>query len=325
LSGIGGAGAHNRTLGGAELQWNNANNPFKTVVQNIENYILIPAIDKVVDFYMTYQYTEEIDADYKITSSALQGLVAKQARVQSIMELMKAVGNNEYWQSRFNDKRIGEILEDAFSLAGEQIFLNDVDADAKMKRLQDAKAQTPPQMKPEIPLRDAKLKILAETDKGTALYPVVMEEAMEELGMIEGRPATAAALNLMREEALTAHRQFVSPSDSSALSADVNPDGSGHDLPDGKTVQGPNPQSGPAWTPGQPGQIPPAGLSEVQQKMADPNIVQAPLPLGVQSLGTPKAESLVQHPERYSASIPPGHSTNPADVGGSGLPSVGGQ
>ncbi len=324
LSGLPGQGTHNRTLGGAELQWNNANNPFKTVVQNIEHNILIPATDKVVDFYMTYQYSEEIDADYKITSTALQGLVAKQARVQSIMELMKAVGNNEYWQARFNDKRIGEILEDAFSLSGEQLFLNDVDADAKLKRLQESKAQAPPPMKPEIPLRDAKLKILAETDKGTALYPIVMEEAMDELGMIEGRPASAAALNLMREEALTAHRQFVSPADSEALSRDVNPDGSGQDLPDAKGGQGVGPKTGPAWTPGQPGQIPPAGLSEVQQKMTDPNIIQAPLPLGVQSLGTPKAESLVQHPERYGASIPPGHATNIADVGGAGIPGQGG-
>lgn len=323
LSGMGGAGAHNRTLGGAELQWNNANNPFKTVVQNIESNILIPATEKVADFYLTFEYTEEIDADYKINSTALQGLIAKQVRVQSLMEFLKAVGNNKYWQARINDKRVGEIFEDAFSMAGEQLFLNDVDAEAKLKRLMEMENEAPPAMKPEIPLRDAKLKILSETDKGTALYPIVLEEAMEELDMLEGRPAAAAALNMMREESLTAHRQFVSPADSQALAMDVNPDGSGQDIPDAKMMQGPNPQSGPGWAPGQPGQLPPQGQSGAGQG-GDPNIIQAPLPLGVKSLGTPAAESLVQHPERYAASIPPGHATNVADVGGAGLPALGG-
>jgi hypothetical protein len=51
-------------------------------------------------------------------------------------------------------------------------------------------------------------------------------------------------------------------------------------------------------------------------------VIHAPLPLGVKSLGTPKSESLVQHPERYGAEIPPGMATNPADVGGMGLPNL---
>ena len=318
LMGNNSEGTHNRTLGGAELQWNNSTNPFKTVVSNIEKFVIIKAIDKVVDFYLTYQYSDEIDADYKITSTGLQGLVAKQARVQNIMEMLKAVGNNSYWQARINDKRIGEILEDAFSLSGEQIFLNDADAAAKMAQIQQAQAAQPPPAKPEIPLRDAKLKVLSETDKGTALYPIVMEEAMEELGMIQGKPAAAAALNIMREEALTAHRQFVSGADTSALDQDVNPDGSGQDIPDAMRGAMANQPTPPGWAPGQPGEIQPTGGPAQSPGGAQP--VSAPLPLGVTSLGTPDAQSLVQHPERYAASIPPGIATNPADVGGAGLP-----
>ena len=321
LSGNNAQGTHNRTLGGAELQWNNATNPFKTVVSNIEENLIIPAVEKMADFYLTYEFSDEIDADYKVVSTALQGLVAKQARVNSIMELMKAVGNNQYWQNRFNDKRIGEILEDAFSLAGEGIFLNDTDAAKKAETMAQQKSQEQPQMKPEIPLRDAKLKVLSETDKGSAAYPVVLEAAMEELHMIDGKPATAAALNIMREETLTAHRQFESATDVAAMKKDVNPDGSGQDVPDAGVQQltgqaTPNAPSGETWRPGQPGAIPPQNVPT-----ATPGgVVMAPLPLGVKSLGTPKAESLVEHPERYSSSIPPGVATNPADVGGNGLP-----
>lgn len=324
LSGQVGEGNHNRTLGGAELQWNNANNPFKTVVSNIEKYILVPAIEKEIDFYMTFYYTDEIDCDYKVVSTGLQGLVAKQSRVQSIMEFMKAVGNNEYWQSKLNDKRIGEIMEDAFSLTGEQLFLNDADAEAKMKRLQDMKASTPPPTNPGIPLRDAKLKALGDTDRGTPAYPIVLEAVYDDLG-ITG-PAPAAALSIMREESLAAHRQFVSGDQATALGMDVNPDGSPNDLPDSNAAQkqaggsptgAPNAPTPPGWQPGQPGTIPPQSAPQ-----AGPGgIIQAPLPLGVSSLGTPKAESLVEHPERYSASIPPGRATNPADVGGTGIPS----
>ena len=322
LSGNNSQGTHNRTLGGAELQWDNATNPFKTIVSNIEQNLIIPAVEKMADFYLTYEYSDEIDADYKVTSTALQGLVAKQSRVNSIMEMMKAVGGNEYWQARFNDKRIGEILEDAFSLSGEGIFLNDVDAAKKAKQMADAKSNQQPEMKPEIPLRDAKLKVLAETDKGSAAYPVVLEAAMEELGMVDGKPATAAALNIMREETLTAHRQFESATDVAALKKDVNPDGSGKDVPDAGVQQAqgqvtPNPPSGETWRPGQPGAIPPQSAPQ-----ATPGgVVMAPLPLGVKSLGTPKAESLVEHPERYGSSIPPGVASNPADIGGAGLPS----
>ena len=321
LMGNNSTGTHNRTLGGAELQWNNATNPFKTVVSNIEQNFIIPAMEKMADFYLTYEFSDEIDADYVVSSSALQGLVAKMARVNSILEMMKAVGNNSYWQARFNDKRIGEIFEDAFSLTGENIFLNDADAAKKAKAQADAKSQEQPQMKPEIPLRDAKLKVLAETDKGSAAYPVVLEAAMEELHMVDGKPATAAALNIMREETLTAHRQFESATDVAAMKKDVNPDGSGQDVPDAGVQQSagqaaPNAPSGPTWRPGQPGAIPPQSAPQ-----ATPGgVVMAPLPLGVKSLGTPKAESLVEHPERYSASIPPGSATNPADVGGAGLP-----
>ena len=321
LMGNNAAGTHNRTLGGAELQWNNATNPFKTVVSNIEQKLIIPAVEKVADFYLTYEFSDEIDADYKVTSSALQGLVAKMARVQSIMEMMKAVGNNAYWQNRFNDKRIGEIFEDAFSLTGEAIFLNDADAKKKAEAAAQQKSSEEPQMKPEIPLRDAKLKVLSETDKGSAAYPVVLEAAMEELHMLDGKPATAAALNIMREETLTAHRQFESATDVQALKKDVNPDGSGNDVPDAGVQQPtgqvtPNAPSGDTWRPGQPGAIPPQNVPT-----ATPGgVVMAPLPLGVKSLGTPKAESLVEHPERYSTSIPPGQATNPADVGGNGLP-----
>lgn len=313
-----GQGAHNRTLGGAELQWTNANNPFKTIVTNIEKSVLVPCVDKVVDFYMTYQFSDEIDADYKIVTTGLQGLIAKTTRVTNIMELLKAVGNNEYWQAKVNDKRVGEILEDAFSLTGEQLFLNDADAEAKMKRLQELKAQTPPPTDPGIPLRDAKLKALALTDKGTPAYPMALEAVYDDLGM-EG-PATAAALNIMRTESLTAHRQFTSGSDAQALNQDVNPDGSGKDIPDQmQHGQQTDPGSVP-WQPGQPGSIPPQAAP---QAVDGKGIIQAPLPLGVASLGTPKAESLVAHPERYSTEIPPGRATNVADVGGLGLPGGG--
>lgn len=318
LSGNNADGTHNRTLGGAELQWNNATNPFKTVISNIEEKFIIPAIEKMADYYLTYEFSDEIDADYKIVSNGVQGLVAKMARVTGMMELLKAVGNNDYWQSRINSKRVGEIIEDAYSLAGEQIFLNEVEANAKLKAMQEQKAQQEPSEKPAIPLRDAKLKVLSETDKGTPMYPIILEDVIEELGMLQGKPATAAALNIMREESLTAHRQFVSPNDSSALAMDVNPDGSGQDLPDAK--HGMSAPTGPGWSIGQPGQISAGGNPQTAPQVVDGNIVQAPLPLGVRSLGTPKAESLVQHPERYSAEIPPGYATNQADVGGSGIP-----
>lgn len=322
LSG-GGEGAHNRTLGGAELQWNNATNPFKTIISNLEEQCVIPCTEKVAEFYLTYEYSEEIDADFKIVSNGLQGLVAKMARAQGVLEIMKAVGNNKYWQSRFNDKRIGEILEDAWQIAGEQIFLNDADAMAKLKQIQEAEAQAPPALNPEIPLRDAKLKALAETDKGTPAYPIALEAVYDDLG-ITG-PAPAAALNIMREESLTAHRQFVTAADSGALSQDVDPNGGQADVPDAKGGgmaggAAPNGPTPPGWQPGQPGSIPPQKAPQ-----AGPGgVVQAPLPLGVASLGTPKAESLVQHPERYAASIPPGRATNVADVGGAGLPGQGG-
>jgi len=321
LMGNNAQGTHNRTLGGAELQWNNATNPFKTVISNIEEQCIIPCTEKVADFYLTYEYSDEIDADFKIVSNGLQGLVAKMARAQGVLEMMKAVGSNEYWQSRFNDKRIGEILEDAWSIAGEQIFLNDADAMAKLEKLQSM--QPPPPTNPGLPERDAKLKALAETDKGTPAYPIALEAVYDDLG-ITG-PAVAAALNIMREESLTAHRQFVTQADAASLGMDVNPDGSGKDIPDakGSGMSGgvaPNAPTPPAWSGGQPGSIP----AQMAPQMTDKGIIQAPLPLGVPSLGTPKAESLVQHPERYSASIPPGRATNPADVGGSGLPKIGG-
>jgi hypothetical protein len=278
----------------------------------------------VADHYLTFEYSEEIDADFKITSTGLQGLIAKQARVQSIMELMKAVGNNPYWQSKINDKRVGEILEDAMSLTGEQLFLNDVDAEAKAKRLADQAAQVQPPTNPGIPERDAKLKALAETDRGTPAYPIALEAVYDDLG-ITG-PAAAAALNIMREESLTAHRQFVSQNDAQGLGMDVDPNGGPQDIPDAKgqgMAQGsvaPNGPTPPGWQPGQPGSIPPPSAPQA----GPAGVIQAPLPMGVASLGTPKAESIVQHPERYSASIPPGRATNIADVGGSGLPQAGG-
>jgi hypothetical protein len=231
------------------------------------------------------------------------------------MEFLKAVGNNEYWQHRINDKRVGEILEDAFQLTGEQLFLNDVDAAAKAKKLAEEKANTPPNLLPDTPPTEAALKFLAATDKGTPMYPIALEHAWNSL-VKQDNPAADAAMHIMRQESLTAHRQFVDSSDVAAIGAPgKNEAPSGPPGVPPQLADGPTP---PGWQPGQPGSIP----TQTAPQAGPAGVIHAPLPLGVKSLGTPDAQSLVQHPERYGAEIPPGKATNPADVGGMGLPNL---
>lgn len=181
LMGMGGEGVHNRTSSGAAMQFNSAVTPLKSVVFNVENYLIIPLIEKMAKFYRMYDASPELEGDYKVVANGLQGLLNREALSNMLLQLMQIAGTVPAWSERLDIERIQALLIKANGLTDEQVVLPDSviekrrEEAAKQQSVQqladaEAQAQLQSKVRAETSPRDVMLEVMKRSGEGPVMF-----------------------------------------------------------------------------------------------------------------------------------------------------------
>ncbi len=195
LMGMGGEGIHNRTLGGASMQFDAAITPLKGVVFNIENYMLIPLIEACVKFYTTYSQDESIKGDYKVNARGVSGLMAREVLTQRLTQFMQVAGSNQVWAEKVDLDRVFELLVRGSGMTDARLTLPDAviqrkkEQEAQMQQQatigqMQAKGEMEAKVRAETGPKDALLETMNKAPEGSQLQIALMHEVMQMFGLM---------------------------------------------------------------------------------------------------------------------------------------------
>jgi len=89
-TGITGVG---RTASGISMLMNAANGNIKTVIKNIDHYLLRPLGEGLFRFNMQFDYDSKIKGDLEVKARGTESLMANEVRSQRLMQFMQVAGN----------------------------------------------------------------------------------------------------------------------------------------------------------------------------------------------------------------------------------------
>ena len=89
-TGVSGVG---RTASGISMLMGAANGSIRTVVKNVDDYLLGPLAKAFFHFNMQFDYDEEIKGDLEVKASGTESLMANEVRSQRLMQLLGVVQN----------------------------------------------------------------------------------------------------------------------------------------------------------------------------------------------------------------------------------------
>lgn len=184
-------GTHNRTFGGASLQFQNALTPLKTVIFNIESTQTIPMLTSMVRFFQSYSKDKRIQGKFRINAHGVRGLMAREAMLQKINDLMSIAGHNPQWSGRV---KIQNVFSDAVRDIGaanrdwvrteeeyEQIQQKEMQRALQEKAIDGAVQQTmqsAPKIRAEQSPRDAALELIKQSPENGPLKIALIQEAL---------------------------------------------------------------------------------------------------------------------------------------------------
>lgn len=203
----GSEGSHNRTLGGAAMQFNSAITPMKGIIMNIEENIIIPAMQKVYEFFTTFSDDESIRGDIKVVAKGVSGLVAREVFMTRLDSLLARAAQYPAWAEQIDMNRVGSIAFKQAGLAYERLTYTPKEVEenrqkqAEMEREQEiAKAQGMSQIRTEEAKQRAEtspsdmlLQIASESPEGSPSSFLAMRDALQLKGI--GSPELMEALS----------------------------------------------------------------------------------------------------------------------------------
>lgn len=204
LMGMGGEGVHNRTLGGASLQFNSAITPLKSVIFNIENFMLIPMITSFVRFYTQYSNDEGIKGDYKVNARGVSGLMAREVLTQRLTQFMQVAGSNSSWAEKIDMDRVFELLVRDSGMTDAKLTLSDAaiaqrkQAEAQQEQQNaigqiQAKGEIEAKLKAESSPKEALLEALKAAPQGSQTKMALVYETLQVFGVLT--PEVEEAIN----------------------------------------------------------------------------------------------------------------------------------
>jgi len=191
LQGLGGPGTHNRTFGGAQLQFDNAITSIKSVIFNYENYLIIPLIQKTADFFLHYDDDPDIQGDHKVIATGVQGLIARENLSNDLLQIAQIASTNPDWAKRFDPERMWGLLVTSKGLDDERITFTPEEVEER-----DRQAQVQKQS-----LADASEQINAEHEAGLNQKIKAQSSPKETMviAMQEAPDGSQSKLMIMRE------------------------------------------------------------------------------------------------------------------------------
>lgn len=210
LMGMGGDGIHNRTSSGASMQFNAAITPLKAAIFNIENFMIIPLVQKMVDFYLTYSEDDEIRGDYRVVAQGVSGLMRREAIFTKMSVILQALGTIPNMDKRIDWERVGEILTRDSGMDNLNIMLpdavvmaNEQKAMEQQAQMQNGQIQAQAQadkVRAETSPRDALLEALKAAPDGSQLKTALIHQVLDVFGLMTQDVETA-----LNAEAQLAH------------------------------------------------------------------------------------------------------------------------
>jgi hypothetical protein len=204
LQGLGGEGVHNRTLGGAQLQFDNAVTSIKTVIFNYENFFIIPFIKKVAEIYQKFDDDATIKGDTRVIATGVQGIIAKENLASDMLQFMQIAGTNPEWAKQIDPQVIFNGIANGRGMFLQNVVLppdvvkqREVETqalqDASMESGAMAQAQAQAKIKAETSPKDALIASMNKAPEGTPVQLSLMRDVLMAEGVLS--PATSAAID----------------------------------------------------------------------------------------------------------------------------------
>ena len=206
-------GAHNRTFGGANLQWNNALTTLKTAVYNIEANYIVPSTQKKIRFFQMFSKDPAIQGAYRVTAHGVKGLLARESLTEAMQLLLQNIGNLPEQADRLKMSNFFNSYLRYSGLVNEDLVYSDSEyleiqqkkaAEAQKNAAYDAgiqaSVQAQPKLRAEMPLKDAVIELVKEAPENSPLRLAYMQLANQIYNI-----NTPAITGAMAEEDHMAH------------------------------------------------------------------------------------------------------------------------
>ena len=139
-TGVSGVG---RTASGISMLMSAANGSIRTVVKNVDDYLLGPLAKAFFHFNMQFDYDEEIKGDLEVKASGTESLMANEVRSQRLMQLLGVVQNPALAPFAKMDYIIREIAK-SMDLDPDKVVNSLSDAAIQAELLKKFQAENPP-------------------------------------------------------------------------------------------------------------------------------------------------------------------------------------
>ena len=144
-TGVSGVG---RTASGISMLMSAANGSIRTVVKNIDDYLLSPLGKAFFSFNMQFDFDPEIKGDLEVKAEGTQSLMANEVRSQRLMQFLGIVQNPAIAPFAKMDYIIREIAN-SMDLDPDKVANSMSDAAIQAEILKKFQAENPPPMPPQ--------------------------------------------------------------------------------------------------------------------------------------------------------------------------------
>lgn len=143
-TGVSGVG---RTASGISMLMSAANGSVRSVVKNVDDYLITPMGKALFSFNMQFSYDPEIKGDLEVKAGATESLMANEVRSQRLMQFLGVVQNPVLAPFAKMDYIITEIAK-SMDLDPDKVVNNMADAAIQAEMLKQFQAEQP---QPELP------------------------------------------------------------------------------------------------------------------------------------------------------------------------------
>ena len=150
-TGIQGVG---RTASGISMLMSAANGSIRTVVKNVDDYLLGPLGRAFFHFNMQFDYDDEIKGDLEVKAEGTESLMANEVRSQRLMQFLGVVQNPVLAPFAKMDYIIREIAK-SMDLDPDKLTNSMGDAAIQAEILKKFQAENPPEVDPNAPQQGA--------------------------------------------------------------------------------------------------------------------------------------------------------------------------
>jgi hypothetical protein len=189
LMGMGGEGVHNRTAGGASMQFNAAITPLKAVLFNFENNLISPMISAMARFYTEFSKDEAIKGNHKVVARGVQGLMAREALLTTINTTLQVIGATPEGAAKIDYDQVNDLLIRYNDLVDVRIMKTDTQVTQERQQkqqeemqMQDQQAMTTvkaDKLKAESSPKDALLAMYGGATEGSETKAILLRKLAE--------------------------------------------------------------------------------------------------------------------------------------------------